>query len=643
MSHLVRRRPSLRERLAYAFDSSLAGGPAVLIGWLGVVSLLMILVLSALVWSTGIAPAGEEGSRPGFLQVAWMSLMRTLDSGTMGGDTGSWWFLLSMLAVTFGGIFVISALIGALTGVIDQKMDQLRKGRSRVLEHDHTLILGWSPRVFTIVSELATANENQRRASIVILADKDKVEMEDELRERVGDTKSTKLVCRSGHPADMGDLEIANVQGTRSIIVLPPQGADPDIEVIKTLLAITNNPDRRAEPYHIVAEIRDPKNLAVAKLVGREEAELVLVPDLLARVTVQTCRQPGLSVVYQELLDFGGDEIYFKPEPALAGKSFGDVLSLYADSTVIGLRLAGGAIRLNPPMDTVVGSADAIIAISADDDTLVLAASRADLVSEAIVASPTVRPPTPEHTLILGWNDNAPIILRELDQYVGAGSSVRIVANFPDGLEACRAQCPPTTRLEVSFADGDITDRATLDGLDVSRFKHVILLSPQLDDGHEDEHRADARTLVTLLHLRDIGEKSGRRFSIVSEMLDIRNRSLAEVTRADDFIVGDQLASLLLTQISENKELNAVFSDLFDPEGSELYLKPASDYVQSDREVTFATLVESARRRGEIAIGYRLQRHATDKEKSYGVATNPNKATRVTLGAADSVIVLAES
>ena len=63
-------------------------------------------------------------------------------------------------------------------------------------------------------------------------------------------------------------------------------------------------------------------------------------------------------------------------------------------------------------------------------------------------------------------------------------------------------------------------------------------------------------------------------------MLDVRNRELAEVTRADDFIVSDQLISLMLTQISENRELDAVFADLFDPDGSEIYLKPAGDYVE---------------------------------------------------------------
>ena len=147
-------KPSLRERLAYSFDNSLARGPVVIIAYLALLSIGLIVVLATLVWATGVAPEADGGDKPGFVAIAWMALMRTLDSGTMGGDTGSWSFLLAMLAVTFGGIFVISTFIGTLTTAIEAKLDALRKGRSRVLESGHTVILGWSPRVFSIVSEL---------------------------------------------------------------------------------------------------------------------------------------------------------------------------------------------------------------------------------------------------------------------------------------------------------------------------------------------------------------------------------------------------------------------------------------------------------------------------------------------------------
>ena len=62
----------------------------------------------------------------------------------------------------------------------------------------------------------------------------------------------------------------------------------------------------------------------------------------------------------------------------------------------------------------------------------------------------------------------------------------------------------------------------------------------------------------------------------------------------------------MLSQIAENRHLNAVFADLFDPEGSEIYLNPPR-LRRAGREVSFATIVASARRRNEVAIGVRTQ------------------------------------
>lgn len=149
--------------------------------------------------------------------------------------------------------------------------------------------------------------------------------------------------------------------------------------------------------------------------------------------------------------------------------------------------------------------------------------------------------------------------------------------------------------------------------------------------------------MISLLHLRDIAERSGHPFSIVSEMLDVRNRNLAEVTQADDFIVSDKLTSLMLAQVAENKALNAVFADLFDPEGSEIYLKPAGDYVRLGEPLNFYTVVEAARRRGEVAFGYRLKAKATDAASAYGVVVNPDKSKPVVFSPGDTIILLAES
>lgn len=624
---------SFADRVRYASDNAFSKGTIVLIGWLAAITVAVIVIIAFVVRLTGIAP---DYSLP---QLVWMGLMRTLDSGTMGGDEGSWPFLLAMLAVTLAGIFVLSTLIGILTSGIDARLESLRKGRSRVIESNHTVILGWSQQVFTILTELALANANQKNSCIVILGPQDKVEMEDAIKDIVGDTGHTRIVCRTGNPIEFGDLAITNLSEARSIIILSPDQENPDAEVIKTLLAITHAPDRRAEPYNIIAELHDAKNLDVAGMVGRDEVEIVLAGDLIARIIAQTCRQPGLSVVYSDLLSFEGDEIYFQAEPALVGKTLREALFKYETSCIIGLHPVGQAPLVNPPLDTRIGQGDRLIAISADDDTVVLS-QRSDYAvrSEAIRNQPT-HPSGPERALVLGWNWRAAAIINELDNYVAPGSYVHVVADYSEVQDIIAAQCATLKNQTLTFTAGDTTDRRMLDSLDIPGYSHIITLS--YSDSMSVQ-QADARTLITLLHLRDIASRCGGALSIVSEMLDLRNRNLAEVTHADDFIVSDRLISLVLAQISENRQLNHVFADIFDAAGSEIYLKPARDYVEPGVAINFYTVLEAAARRNEIAFGYRRKMLGADGLATYTVVMNPNKAAEVVFADGDSVIVFAE-
>ncbi len=629
------KQPSFKQKFQYWFDNYMARGTGAMLTGLFVLSALIIFVAAALVKLTNSAPNGES-----FLEVAWMSLLRTLDSGTMGGDTGNPFFLLMMLIVTFGGVFVVSALIGIINNGLEDKMDELRKGRSQVLENDHTLILGWTPQIFTVISELVLANESRKSgAVIVILADHDKVEMEDEISNRIEDTKNTRIICRSGNPIDLNDLEIASPHTARSIIILS-EGADPDTHVIKSVLAITNNPNRREAPYHIVTQIHDAKNMDVVKMLGtKDNVQPILTTDLIARVVAQTSRQSGLSIVYTELMNFGGDEIYFKQEPNLSGKTYGEALLAFETSTLMGIRKADGTIAMSPSMDTRIQSGDQIFAIAEDDDKIELSnASRITIDESLIQQSGKVSKPKPERGLILGWNRSGATIIRELDNYVAKGSELTVVSHIYDLEKQIRLDNKKIANQKLKVMEGDIRDRDLLEKLQVTEYDHVIVLAYS----HLEVQEADAITLVTLLHLRDIAEKDETPFSIISEMLDLRNRELAEAAKVDDFIVSEHLISLMLAQLSENSELMGVFTDIFDPEGAEIYLKPISDYVSTGQPVNFYTVTEAARRRGETAIGYRVMSESHNAEKAYGVITNPKKSEKVTFAPEDKLVVISE-
>lgn len=629
---------TLRDRLRYRFENTLSRGTVAIIGWLALVSVLIVVLAALVLGVTGLgSDPADPASELGFIEGGWQSLMHAMDAGNLAGDAG-WPLRMVMLVVTIGGIFIIGSLIGTITAGLDARLQELRKGRSRVIEQDFTLILGWSSKVYSIIGELIIANANQKKPRIVILSSREKTEMEDDIRGKFPSTKNTRVICRSGDPLDLDDLAVVTPNAARAIIILAPEDENPDIHVIKSVLALTNNPARRAEPYHIVAEIRDEANLEAGELVGGTEAIYVRGEELIARVTAQTCRQSGLSVVYTELLDFDGAEIYIKPEPALAGRSYREAISAYAESAVIGIMRGNGEVLVNPPMDTRLAADDSVIAISEDDDTVVLAKAPPSAPDVSALAEKPPRRSDPERTLVLGWNPKAEAIVRELDNYVAAGSELVVVAQRDGVREKLVAMSKSLKRQRLRHAPGDIASRAVLDALQVYRYDHIILLS------YNDLpiQQADAQTLITLLHLRNIAEQHSVDLNIVSEMMDIRNRTLAQVAKADDFIVSDKLVSLMISQLSENKALDKVLGILFSAEGSEIYIRPVADYVKVDRPVDFHTLLEAAARRGETAIGYRIIARSNDAEQGFGVRLNPKKSEKVQFSKDDMIVVLAD-
>ncbi|QES51370.1 NAD-binding lipoprotein [Streptomyces venezuelae] len=644
---------SLRLRLRYRFDNLVAGGTAALIGWFALACLAVVVPASAvLVWSDPSAPATLSGR----LAAVWASVGQTLK---IGGALGSPVHVLASVSLALVALLFVSTLVSLITTGINRRIMSLRLGHSTVLETGHTVVLGWSDQVFPVVGELVAANANQRRSAIAVLAPKDKVEMEDEIATRFTDRDRgrTRIICRNGSTTDPAELCRVSPQTAQAVLVLPaegdagaPAGADTahpgragdlgnagDAQVVKTLLALgAAVPDTCGAV--VVAAVRDARNHLTARLAAGRGGHVLCVDDIVARLLVQTARQPGLSLVYQELLDFAGDEFYSTGAEELAGRTFGEALLSFATSSAVGLLHADGRVALNPEPGTPIAASDRIIVISRDDDTVVREDMAGCVDETAIVPAAGPRTPLAERLLLLGWNRRAPLVVAQLDQYVGPGSILDVVALDPAAtpLGAGDRAASQLRHLEVSFHSGDITDPEVLAKLDVPGYDGVIVMGE-----HTEESSTDDRTLVTLLHLRAIGETADRELALTTEMSDDGNRLLAPAREGADFIVSGRLISLLMTQISESRHLADVFEELFRAEGNELYLKPAADYVRTGVDLTFATAVEAARRRGACAVGYRLGARACIGP-DYGVRINPDKRQRVRFTEGDSLIVLAE-
>lgn len=611
-------------------------GTGALIAGLALVYLALIVLMAMFVSFASIKP--EDSDRLDVQEAIWGVLMHALNTGTMVADKG-WQFRLIMLIITFGGIFSISALVGIVSNGIETKLEELRKGRSRVIETNHIVILGWSLKIFTLISELALANAHQPNTCIVILSEEDKVQMEDTLRDQVGKLPRIRLVCRTGSSSDIADLSMVNIQAARTILILNRLNDRDDIQLVKTLLVIANIPRSVPQPYHIVTEAQNSKTLDVIDIVAPNQVEVVLAKDLIPRIIVQTSQQRGLSRIYMELMDFDGNEIYFKKEPTLQGSTYGEVLLAYNDSAVIGIKRSDDTIQLNPPIDRQLQAGEELIVISEDIDKIRISDISQSLIDRQAIHIQKLVTENAKNTLILGWSNHIPAIIQQMDCYVLPGSTVTVVTNFPEAEVTLSLESLSIQRQTVHYRQGDITARQVLEDLNLNEYQQVIVLcNPNIDP-----EQADAQTLVTLLYLRDITERNNYNLQIISEMLDVRNQTIAQMARPNDFILSEYLIAQILAQVAHQKYLNAVFADLFDPEGSEIYLKPVSNYVTLAHAVNFYTVVEAAKQQGESAIGYCCQADANKMEKAYGIVINPKKDRAITFAPHDTIIVLAES
>jgi ion channel POLLUX/CASTOR len=630
MSQAQSRKIGLKARARYWFDTVMSRGAGVVILWLGAITVGLVFIAALVLTIFGIGI--NEDENPSLLEAFWQTLLRILDPGTFSGDTG-WPLRVTTLLVTLLGVLIGGSLIGLIVAAVDSKVEQLRRGRSDVVERGHTLILGWSPRVFTLISEIVEANKNQRGARIVILAPEEKPEMEDAIRDRVGDTKTTRVVCRTGDPSSPQDLRIVNADEARSIVVLAGnEDGVGDAEAVKAVLAVMTSALHNADAT-VVAELNDVETARALHEASSGNVVTVRAVDVVARITAQACRQPGLSFVWQDLLDFSGDEIYFQPAPELEGHTFGEALLAYDTSSVIGYRDADGVIAVNPDMDTKLGRGDSVIALSADDDTVVFTGFVEEGAPDVVLSPPPAE--DLERLLIVGWSHIGPVVLRELDEFAPSGSKVDVLVD-PDLVDPGELVELDLDRLHPTFH----TSSGNLDELSghVRRqpYDKVIILGYRSGITPAE---ADARGLLTLLILQQalVGDASGRRPRIVTELLDARDVDLARATGADDFVVSDELSSLMLAQLAERSDLEAVFTDLFDVSGSAIALQPAWWYVKPE-PVPFRRVAAAARARGETAIGYRTVR---GPDGFPSVVLNPAKTDAVSLNADDQVVVIA--
>ena len=609
---------SFGKRLNYWFDCIMSKGPVAL-------SLLLFAMTAVIVGLIGIIAyfVSDDGS---LLYQLWSSLMYTLDAGNLASvPTDNILYLILMFLATLCGLFLTSILIGIIATTVENKLDDLRKGTSVVQESNHTVIIGFDNNVHEILRELIEANANHKKQCVVVLGQESKELMEDTIKVNITHSKTTRIICRSGNLYETYSLKQCSVETAKSVII----NVHNDAETIKILLALSTYVKNKAlknPNLRFIASLQEQEYVEAADIAGEGRAAIIFAKDAIARIIANTCRQHGLSQVLSEFFDFEGDELYFENVPELRGKTFKEATLSFSNATAIGIHNQG-VVKMNPPMDQIIGKNDQIILLESDDGEFHYHPAKTPDATH-ILNTESRSAATNNNLLVLGTNSKLPIVLEEYSKYVTPGTRIIIVDDDFD-----ERNIGTYDNLEISVCTEKITHKLLCHFLG-NQTNNVLLLN---DDSCNPEI-SDSHTLLRLILLRDISDKLKRNFSITTEMCNVDSQRLASQSKVDDFVIGSNFISLMMIQISENPNIMPLINELLDEEGSELYMKPAADYVTPGVPVNSYTLTESAARKGEIYIGYRHVDLLKPK-----VITNPPKDELIVFGEHDQIVVIAEN
>ncbi|GLT85786.1 hypothetical protein SLE2022_039630 [Rubroshorea leprosula] len=524
---------------------------------------------------------------------------------------------------------------GEVRNVISEEVDSLSNGKSKDIQKNHILILGWSEKLGSLLKQLAMAGKSAGGGVVVVLAERDEEEMEMDIAKLEFDFMGTSVICRSGSPLTLADLKRVSVSKARAVIVLASGENGYQSDARALMIVLTLNEVKEGLGGHVVVEMSDLDNEPLVRLVGRELVETLVAHDVIGRLMIQCALQPGLAQIWEDILGFENCGFYFKRWPQLEGQRFGDVLISFPDAVPCGIKVSGCKIILNPDDDYALREGDEILVIAEDDDTY--APGPFPKVCGGLCPNFTNPPKYPQRILFCGWHHAIDGMIMMLEAFLAPGSELWM---FNEVSEKEREKKLIDGGLEISgLADiklvhsvGNAIIRRHLESLPLETFDSIIIFADDPVKGSAVQ--SDTRSLATLLLVRDIQAKrlpykytkstslqpsgfsqgswiqemqqASDKSTIISEILDPLTRNLESISRISDYVLSNELISMILAMVAEDKHINLVLEELFAEQGNDICIKPAEFYLFDKEELCFYDIMVRGRQRQEIVIGYRL-------------------------------------
>ena len=308
--------------------------------------------------------------------------------------------------ITIFGILIFSSVIGIVTNLISNRIEELRSGKTKIEEENHIIFFNFSRRLVPLITELCKAYENEKQ-SFVIVSDEDSLIVMEKIRSVIKIPKNITILARKGAAWQKSVLDRINLEKAKQVIILKPDISelfktemDCDVEVGKSLSSIIGSKEYNKSPCKILSEFHNERtgmahilystdiwSKAVAKLGNDLVPAIISSNELKSDILSQCTNTPDLTEIYDNLFGYEGSEIYFVDPENIKfkdvlnkniGKNIKDLNRLCDNIIVIGFFLNDQSTRrtrnkifLNTPIDFPLTKGFGIVCIAKDEGQII--------------------------------------------------------------------------------------------------------------------------------------------------------------------------------------------------------------------------------------------------------------------------------
>ncbi|MBQ6487633.1 MAG: hypothetical protein IJI75_00260 [Solobacterium sp.] len=578
------RKVTLRKKIRYWLDYRMASGTA------SMVKLLLTLVLTAVVFVTALVLLFHlQAEGKGVIAIFWDNLRSAMSSSFPSSDSGSLLYIVLYTLLGLTGMVFTGMLIGIFSSTIRGRIIALQEENPEIIEENHTVILGFRTGEYALLKEMIKSTWKDRR-TIVIVEDMERQDMEQAIRKNVAVPNNIRLITIKGDTTSPNDLRCCAIPDCSTLVVNTRNRG----RTVKTLLAAEILMMGSSRRPRIVASVDSNTRVFSREMMKESGITMLYSGDIVARIIARSTTQTGIFEALLDMIDFDNYEFYFEHRPETAGLPFGSVVLSGRKGIVTGLFRNEKAL-INPAPDTIIKENDILITFEEDPGDLILEDPKELQPPSGFIEIPS-KPI--EEVVIFGINSSILTILQELPDNI---RHIKLIGVSQQD----KAAFIPENEKFVSELTADYRsteyDRNLLDM--VRDASHVCILS----DHRKKEEDSDTETMLRIIRLRNIKKKYGWSFTITAEMRCENNRDLITMEDSEDFIVATDLSSMMLSQISADVRRAPVFNELLSEEGSEAYLKPASEMGLAGTEMTYKELLKHVYERGGILMGIRTK------------------------------------